>query len=161
MKKVYAVCCRTTIDGGAPGYFIITTCMTLDNAKKVENKLKALSLSELMLLGDIKLNRYTFGYNEEVTSSSPIFITPINIVEDCEIDSHISYLKDVSKRKEARDEKIAAIRERKLEEIRQADENEKRIKEERDKKAQRILDDARAYYMHELEFWRGDNSIDV
>jgi hypothetical protein len=136
--------------------------MTLDNAKKVENKLKALSLSELMLLGDIKLNRYTFSYNKIVGKTSPIFfITPISIVEDCEIDSHISYLKDVSKRKEARDEKIAAIRERKLEEIRQADENEKRIKEERDKKAQRILDDTRAYYMHELEFWRGDNSIDV
>lgn len=157
MKKAYAVCCRTTIDGGTPGYIIITTCTTLDNAKKVENKLKALSLSELMLLGDITLNRYTFSYNKIVGKTSPIFfIIPISIVEDCEIDSHISYLKDVSKRKEARDEKIAAIRERKLEEIRQADEKEKRIKEERNKKAQHILDKYREYYMHELEFWRDD-----
>ena len=157
MKKAYAVCCRTTIDGGAPGYFIITTCTSLDNAKKVENKLKALSLSELMLLGDITLNRYAFSYNKIVGKTSPIFfITPISIVEDCEIDSHISYLKDVSKRKEARDEKIAAIKEQKLEEIRRADEKEERINEERDKKAQRILDKSREYYMHELEFWRDD-----
>ena len=159
MKKAYAVCCRTTIDGGIPGYITITTCTTLDNAKKVENKLKALSLSELMLLGDITLNRYTYtlGCNKIVGKTSPIFfIIPINIVEDCEIDSHISYLKDVSKRKEARDEKIAAIKEQKLEEIRRADEKEKRIKEERNKKAQHILDKSREYYMHELEFWRDD-----
>jgi hypothetical protein len=156
MKKAYAVCCRTTIDADTPGYFIITTCTTLDNAKKVENKLNALTLSELMLLGDITLNRYTFGCNKIVGRTSIFFITPISIVEDCEIDSHISYLKDVCKRKEARDKKIADIKERKLKEIMQTNENEKRIKEERDKKAQRILDNAKDYYKHELEFWRDD-----
>ena len=155
MKTIYAVCCETRIDGGAPGYFIITTCDRLEDAEKVKTKLNTLSVSELSLLGDRDFNDYVFGYNEGACAHyndlNMIFISKINVVESNELDEHLSYLGSVGEREDEYNEIIEA--ERKAEWAKEY----AKIKEEEERKrkaeesAQNAMNKAREYYMNHLD----------
>jgi hypothetical protein len=155
MKKVYAVCCETLIDGGAPGYFIITTCDRLEDAEKVKAKLNTLTTSELDLLGDKDFNDYVFGYNEGACrymydNPDVIFISEIRVVESNEVDAHLSYLSTVSEREAEYERIIEAERKEKKEAEEEAEKFAQYLKEQRQKLAQRALDRARDYYMDQL-----------
>ena len=153
MKKVYAVCCETLIDGGAPGYFIITTCDHLEDAKKVKAKLKTLSLSELDLLGDKDFNDYVFGYNEGASNYTRdmLFISEISVVESNELDEHLSYLGSVGEREDEYNEIIEAKSEAaRTEEAAKIKEEEER-KRKAEESAQNAMNKAREYYMNHLD----------
>lgn len=155
MKKVYAVCCETRIDGGAPGYFIISTCDRLEDAEKVKSKLDTLTSDELDLLGDRTFNEHVFGYNEGACrymydNPDLIFISEINVIESHELDEHLAYISSVNERKEAYDKRTRE----KMRKLKEAEEEAKKHaqyrKEEQQKLAQRALDRARDYWMNQL-----------
>ena len=155
MKKVYAVCCETRIDGGAPGYFIITTCDRLEDAEKVKTKLNTLSVSELSLLGNMTFNDYVFGYNEGACAHyndlNMIFISKIRVVESNELDEHLSYLSTVNERKDKFDKMFEAKRKAaRAEEAAKIKEEEER-KRKAEESAQNAMDKAREYYMNHLD----------
>lgn len=156
MKTVYAVCCETRIDGGAPGYFIITTCDRLEDAEKAKAKLNTLSTSELDLLGNMTFNDYVFGYNEGACrymydNPDVIFISEIRVVESNELDEHLSYLSNVNERKDEFDKMFEAKRKAaRAEEAAKIKEEEER-KRKAEESAQNAMNKAREYYMNHLD----------
>lgn len=95
-KTIYAVCVRTYIDGGAPGYYSVAMCETREDAEIikvfVDSCLKTIKSTPedvrrhkdaKMLIDEIvDWNNIKFGYDEGPDPESPSWITEIRIVTE-------------------------------------------------------------------------------